>query len=81
MQYKDTLTLFDELVAAGTPEAQARAQAQQLGAIGDNFSNSIAKIETVLGKLEKDSIWMRIIGAAMTVAFLSNGLFIHYASK
>jgi hypothetical protein len=71
MQYKDTLELFDELVAAGTPEPQARAQARQLGAIGDLFGTELNNVHSKLDKIDKDLIWMRIIGAAMCIAFLS----------
>ncbi len=46
MSYKDTLELFDELVAGGASEA--RAQAKQLGGIGD-----------ILERIEKDLFWMR----------------------
>lgn len=71
MAYKDTLELFDELVAAGTPESQARAQARQLGEAGNVLDTMNAKLD----KIDKDLIWMRVIGAAMTIAFLSNASF------
>lgn len=67
MAYKDTLTLFEELVATGVPEAQAKIQAHQLGGVTDEFG----KIRNVLERIEKDLFWMRIIGGAMTFAFLS----------
>jgi hypothetical protein len=69
--YKDTLTLYDELIEAGTPEAQARAQAKQLGEIGTVLDSMNVKLD----KIDKDLIWMRVIGAAMIVAFLSNAWF------
>ena len=69
--YKDTLTLYDELIEAGTPEAQARAQAKQLGEIGTVLDAMNVKLD----KIDKDLIWMRVIGAAMIVAFLSNAWF------
>lgn len=79
MNYKDTLTLYDELILAGTPEPQARAQAHQLGAWNDilgkainDFTSEIHKINIRLEKIDKDMSWIRYIGAAMTVAFFSN---------
>ncbi len=83
MQYKDTLQLFDELVATGVPDAQARIQAQQLGSMGNYIGDVISSVNEKLDKLEidlseirKDLSWMRIIGAAMTVAFFSNILLV-----
>lgn len=61
MAYKDSLTLYNELISTGVPEAQAQIQAQQMGGVTD-----------ILVKIEKDLIWMRIIGAAMVVAFMAN---------
>ncbi len=43
MQYKDTLKLYDELLAGGATESSARANATQLGAFGeflDDFKSS-----------------------------------------
>ncbi len=70
MKYKDTLQLFDELIASGTPEPQARIQAQQLGYVGSEMNS----ITNILVKIENDLRWMRLVGGAMTLAFLSNGL-------
>lgn len=39
MQYKDTLTLYEELIAEGTPEAQAKVIAHQHGAVGSSIDN------------------------------------------
>jgi hypothetical protein len=63
MSYKGTLEIYDELIAGGCTEAQARVQANQLGTTS-----------SLLERIEKDLYWMRIIGGAMTVAFFSNGL-------
>lgn len=60
MAYKDTLELYEELIAGGASESQARIQAKQLGAISH-----------ILIKIDKDLVWMRIIGAAMIVTFMS----------
>jgi hypothetical protein len=75
MAYRDTLQLYDELIAAGIPEAQARAQAKQLGEVAMEQNGML----NVLEKIEKDMYWMRIIGAAMTVTFFSNGFFMWLA--
>ena len=63
-QHKDTLTLYEELVASGVPDEQAKIQAHQLGGVTD-----------ILEDIKKDLFWMRIIGGAMIVAFLSNAWF------
>ena len=57
MIYKDTLELFDELVATGVSQDQARIQAKQLGGIGN-----------ILERIEKDLFWMRIVGGGMIIA-------------
>jgi len=72
MSYKDTLELFDELVAMGTPEHQARAQAKQLGAVTDFLVTMKNEVNNKLDKIDRDLIWMRVIGGAMTLAFLSS---------
>jgi hypothetical protein len=64
MKHKDTLTLYEELVASGISDTQAKIQAHQLGGVTD-----------CLEEIKKDMWWMRAIGAAMTVAFFSNGFF------
>lgn len=61
MAYKDSLALYNELIATGVPEAQAQTQAQQLGGVTD-----------ILVKIEKDLNWMRIIGAGMVAAYIAN---------
>ena len=80
--YKDTLTLYEELVASGVSEGQAKVQAHQLGSVGDYMGNAIndmnakfVEMDRKLEKIDKDLIWMRIIGGAMIVAFLSNAWF------
>ena len=69
--YKDTLTLYEELVASGVPDAQAKIQAHQLGGINDAMDRQT----DILEDIKKDLFWMRIIGGAMIVAFLSNAWF------
>ena len=39
--YKDTLTLYEEMVATGMPEAQAKVQAHQLGGIDTYVGDAI----------------------------------------
>lgn len=75
MSYKDTLTLYEELVASGVPDEQAKVQAHQLGGIGTYVGDAINEVNRKLEKIDKDLIWMRVIGAAMIVAFLSNAWF------
>lgn len=86
MKYKDTLALYDELIASGTPDAQARAQAGQLGAATDVLGRAIenmterfasidmkfASIDVKLAAIDKDLIWMRVIGSTMIVTFFAN---------
>lgn len=79
MSYKDTLTLYEEQVANGVSNEQAKIIAHQLGSVGDNFSNAIKNINENLIKLDKDIIkldkdmfWIRMVGSAMTLAFFSN---------
>jgi len=61
MAYKDSLTLYNELISTGVSEEQAQIQAQQMGSVTD-----------ILVKIEKDLMWMRVIGGAMVFAFLAN---------
>jgi hypothetical protein len=75
MAYKDTLQLFDEMVENGESEDAARIHAQQLGAMGTYIGDAINGMNSRLDKIDKDLTWMRIIGAAMTVTFFSNGFF------
>ncbi len=82
MEIKDTLTLYNEFKASGMPEEQAQIQAHQLGALSNTLEQSMItlrsemfEIKTWLTKIDKDMHWMRIIGAAMTVTFFSNGFF------
>ncbi len=62
---KDTLTLYDELLAGGCTESQARIQARQLGDMSD-----------VVKDVRQELKWLRIIGTAMATIFLANLLFI-----
>jgi hypothetical protein len=61
---KDTLSLYDELLAGGCTEAQARVQAHQLGDVSD-----------VTKDIKNELLWLRIIGGAMTLSFFSNFIF------
>ena len=77
--YKDTLTLYEELIAAGTSEAAAKIQAHQLGEVGNALSGLTTALNEFKVSIEKDMFWMRIIGAAMIITFFSNGFFIWLA--
>lgn len=86
MSYKDTLTLYKELVASGVPAHSAEIQAHQLGAMSDylgdainSLNTTVSGVNTRLDKMEKDMFWMRIIGAGMTATFFSNGFFMWLA--
>ncbi len=61
IEYRVTLQLYDELIKGGCSEAQARVQASQLGAMG-----------ICLSKIDKDLIWLRVIGAAMVAIFFAH---------
>jgi hypothetical protein len=60
---KDTLSLYNELLAGGCTETQAQIQAKQLGDVSD-----------VMKEIKSELLWLRLIGGAMTIAFLTNGL-------
>ncbi len=86
MSYKDTLTLYEELVSSGVPVASAKIQAHQMGAMSDYLGDAINRLNTIidsintrLDKIENDMFWMRLIGGAMTVTFFSNGFFMWLA--
>jgi hypothetical protein len=75
MQHKDALTIYEELLIAGVPEAQAKTQAHQYGDLSDNIGISLNNFERILGnmdkrltKIDKDMWWMRGIGAGMIIA-------------
>jgi len=90
MSYKDTLTLYEELVDSGVSDAQAKIVAHQHGELGDELANTckglredMRGIKTDLNNMDKkmdltvielktEMKWMRIIGGAMTFAFLAN---------
>ena len=72
MIYKDTLKLYDELLAGGCTEVQARTQANQLGGMGEFLDDVRKDFDEQMGGLKKDLQWMRLIGAAMIVTFLGN---------
>lgn len=92
MQYKDTLTMYEELISTGMPEGQAKVAAHQWGEMGDTLGNAIYGIredlkelkndvKTQFIELKKDMFWVRIIGAALFAAMLTNGIFNIYFSK
>lgn len=71
MGYKDTLTLYEEQIAKGVPNEQAKIIAHQIGSLGDELSVSLNGIRDDIKDMRKDMFWMRVIGTAMTVSFLS----------
>jgi hypothetical protein len=79
MAYKDTLTLYEELVVTGVPEEQAKMIAHQHGRLGDSVTNTCNEIKDQLVKIDISIIeiktemkWMRNIGAGMIMIFLAN---------
>ena len=44
MSHKDTLKLYDDLLAGGCTEAQARVQAEQLGSMGSFLEAAVNKL-------------------------------------
>jgi DNA anti-recombination protein RmuC len=52
MAYKDTLTLYEELIATGVPKEQASLQAHQLGSLGGEVVNTCNEIKEHLNKLD-----------------------------
>ena len=72
---KDTLTLYEELIASGVHDAQAKIQAHQLG----DVALEQLDIRQLMSKIDKDLMWMRLIGGAMVVTFFSNGFFMWLA--
>lgn len=58
MEYKDSLEIYDELLAAGTPEAQARIQAHQFG----NIDKVLERLEY---KFDKFQTIIYIMGGAI----------------
>ena len=62
---KDTLTLYDELIAGGCTESQARVQARQLGDMSDVAKDMLTELK-----------WLKVIGLFMIGAFVGNLLFI-----
>ena len=85
MAFKDTLTLYKDLIAAGTPEAQAEVIAHQNGSIGfvlEEFREeqnrmdkrldvSLMKIDSKLDVMTANIFWLKLIGGIMTVLFSS----------
>jgi hypothetical protein len=52
MSYKDTLTLYEELIASGKPDGEAKTQAHQLGALGSAVVNTCNEIKEQLNKMD-----------------------------
>jgi hypothetical protein len=82
MAYKNPLALYNELIAAGVPEAQAQIQAQQDGELGDHVTNTFNEIKEQLTgmnisismlntKIDIEMKWVKTIGSALCVALVS----------
>lgn len=52
MSYKDTLTLYEELIASGKPDGEAKTQAHQLGDLGSAVVNTCNEIKEQLNKMD-----------------------------
>ena len=74
-EYKDTLKLYDDLIKSGVSEPAARAQAQQLGVMGNVVDLLRYELNDFKVSITKDLFWMRVIGGTMVAALLSNGIF------
>ena len=48
MSYKDTLTLYEELVATGIPDSQAKIMAHQQGGVVDEMNNSGTRMDKTM---------------------------------
>ena len=72
----DTLKIYDDLKASGVPENQAHAQAMAIyhanRVTPEDLKLFEAKTQALYDKIVSDLMWMRLIGAAMTFAFVSN---------
>ena len=68
MAYKDTLTLYEELVATGIPDGQAKIQAHQHGGMID----ALGEQTDLIKEIKKDLMWMRIIGVGILTVFMAN---------
>lgn len=78
MTYKDTLTIYEELVATGISDSEAKVQAHQFGSINvfildvkQDLEKSLSEIRDELKSMKKDMLWMRLIGAALFAAMLA----------
>ena len=85
MSYKDTLTLYEELVATGIPDSQAKIMAHQQGAvidvmtgIGFRLDKSLQEMQTTIAKHDTTLKLMMTFVAFMTAAFVANILFIKF---
>jgi flagellar biosynthesis/type III secretory pathway protein FliH len=80
MSYKDALTLYEELVATGTEEGQAKAMAHQMSSLSDEmggrYNELSARLDKRLDSIDSNLKWMMIVGGVMAASFFSNVLFI-----
>ena len=83
MAYKDTLTLYEELVATGISDSQAKIMAHQHGELGDEVTNTCREIKEQINNLDKkldvslseikvDMRWIKGIGYIMILLFIAN---------
>lgn len=76
MIMKDALQIYDDLLAAGTPQAQAHAQARAMadsrGITSEDLLKLESKIFSRLDKIDSDMLWMRVIGGFMILMFSAN---------
>jgi hypothetical protein len=80
MSYKDALTLYEELLASGTDEGQAKAMAHQMSSLADEmggrYNELSARLDKRLDSIDSNLKWMMIVGGVMAASFFSNVLFI-----
>lgn len=79
MSYKDTLTLYEELVATGIPDSQAKIMAHQQGEVVSEMNNigtildkTMHEINIKLANIDTSMNWMKGIGATLAVAIIGN---------
>lgn len=74
MQVKDTLTLYEELVATGVPDDQAKIQAHQLGGIASMLSTSIDEfkqsMDSFKSEIRSDYKWIMRIGGFISITLI-----------
>lgn len=72
MAYKDTLTLYEELVSTGIPDSQAKILAHQQGGIIDEMNSIGTRLEIKLTRIDSSMDWIKGIGATLAVAIIGN---------